>query len=105
MERPPRRFPTIVLTCGGPKCQGLGDVPNRLDASIGDDGHAEPPGVLGHLVHRRGLGTAARQHCRTEHTQGQLRAAAHPCPSRLFQASRTHMLQHSERTNPWMLLP
>lgn len=74
----------MVLTCGGPKCQGLGDVPNRLDPSVGDHRDAEPPGVLGHLVHRGGLGTAARQHCGTERTQGELHVAAHPCPSRPF---------------------
>lgn len=102
MERPPKE---IVLTCGGPERQGLGDVPDRLDPSVGDDGHPEPPGVLGHLVDSRGLGTAARQHCGTRHTRRQLRAPLHPRPSRLFQAASTHMLQHSEHTNPWMLLP
>uniref|UniRef100_A0A8C3N0T1 Uncharacterized protein n=1 Tax=Geospiza parvula TaxID=87175 RepID=A0A8C3N0T1_GEOPR len=99
-----RQIPTVVLTCGGPQCQGLGDVPDRLDASVGDDGDAEPARVLGHLVHRRGLGTAARQHCGDRHT-AQPQPAARPRPSRLAQAPSTHMLQHSERTNPWELLP
>lgn len=51
-------------TCGGSQCQSFGDVANGLDAAIGDDRHAEPPGVLGDLVHCRRLGTATRQHCR-----------------------------------------
>ena len=49
-------------TRGGPKGQGLGNVAHGLNPAVGDDGHAEPPRVLRHLVHSRGLGPAARQH-------------------------------------------
>lgn len=56
--------PTVSgRTCGGSQRQGLGDVAHGLDATVGGDRHAEPPGVLGHFVDCRRLGSATRQHC------------------------------------------
>lgn len=35
---------------------------NRLDATVGDNRHAELSGIGGHLIDGRGLGTAAGHH-------------------------------------------
>lgn len=86
-----------VLTCGGPKREGLGYVPHCLDPSVCNHGDAEPPGVLGHLVHRRGLGAAARQHYRWGESskRGEVPCSSASPPQQALQACSTHMLQHS----------
>lgn len=111
----PRRLPTTCttqpddapLTCGGPEREGLCNVPNRLDPSICDHGDTESPGVFGHLVHRCGLGAAARQHCRRGESRERVspHAAARSLPSRPFRLPAHTCSSTQERTNPWMLLP
>ena len=50
-------------TCRCSEGQSFHHVPNSLNSSVRDDGHTKTAGVLGHLVHRRALGTSAGHHC------------------------------------------